>query len=375
MAGTIHGINNSTEFALYEQPDENSCFLGFFAVREANEFTSTLEVKDPMAAIAIPAFALPIKALRVAFANKPGIHKVADALQREVDAAKSKSYRYSFVHKDQAALEVDILEGKIVFNNVNSRVQERGYSRMPYRVEIDETRIICNILKAAGNFDLFLNLTSGDRRIRDNVTVEFIEVMRPTGEKYGPAVRLEGARDLCREKCVEVTAGDTMYGIKVTNNSPFQLYPHLFLFDCSDLSIGKHHSIQLQLESLTLLPESYYKPPLVVATDKDAPLKPGCALTIGYGTSGEQPWNHYLRNEGNFHQDKVLQEKQHFDVNVFKLFLTTKLVDLSFIEQASPFLGNPRGTKKVFWDQIDAWDAISLFVSICGSDGPTSFNQ
>jgi hypothetical protein len=87
-------------------------------------------------------------------------------------------------------------------------------------------------------------------------------------------------------------------------------------------------------------------------------------LTIGYGTGGEQPWSHYLRDEDILHQGKVFQEEQHLDVNVFKLFLTTKFVDLSFIEQESPFLGNQRAVRKLKWGESDAWDTTSLFVSI-----------
>jgi hypothetical protein len=98
-------------------------------------------------------------------------------------------------------------------------------------------------------------------------------------------------------------------------------------------------------------------------------------LTIGYGTGGGQPWNHYLRNEDTLQGGKVFQEKQHFDVNVFKLFLTTTFVDLSFMEQGSPFEGNTRATKRVPCDKIEAWHAISLFVSIRESNGDSSFNQ
>jgi hypothetical protein len=261
MAGTIHGINDSTKFALYDQPDKNGRFLGFFAVHKPKEFTSTLMITDSTTNIPIAAYAVPIKVLRVAFSNKPGISAVADALRREVAVTESKSHQYSFVPRDEAAVEVDISEGWVVFNNVHPRVQALGYSRMPYRVKMGENHIISSILEAFGDFDLFLNLTSEDKRIRDHIMVEFIEVMRPRDEQYGPAIRRESTQDLCEENIVDVTAGKTTYGIQITNKSPFHLYPHLFLFDCSDLSIGKHHSIRLNLkysphsQSLTISPQ------------------------------------------------------------------------------------------------------------------------
>jgi hypothetical protein len=111
--------------------------------------------------------------------------------------------------------------------------------------------------------------------------------------------------------------------------------------------------------------ESYYEPPLCNNEDKDVPLPPnGGVLTIGYGTGGEQPWSHYVRDGDILNGGKILQDEQDLDVGVFKLFLTTKYVDLSCIEQSSPFLGNERAGRKMGWKGIDHWDTASLFVSV-----------
>jgi hypothetical protein len=284
-AGTIHGINTLTEFALYEHPDKNSRFLGFFAVRKAKEFTSVLKVTDSTTRIATPAFALPIKALRVAFANNPGIIAVADALQREAAVTQSNSYRYSFVRRDQAALELDISEDKIVFNNVNSRVQTLGYSRLPYEVRMGETQIIRSILEAASNFELLLNIVPEDRIIRNHIQIEFTEIKRPNGGTFGPAVRQEDAQDLCRGDFVEVTAGDTTYGMKITNNSPFQLYPHLFLFDCSDLSIRKDYLMWLQFVMLNSVPRVILQASICRSQGR------GCAPSAWRGCADHWLWH------------------------------------------------------------------------------------
>jgi hypothetical protein len=104
---------------------------------------------------------------------------------------------------------------------------------------------------------------------------------------------------------------------------------------------------------------------LAIGEDKDAPLQPGGGvLTIGYGTGGEKPWSHYVRDEDTYQQGKVVQDAQDLDVGVFKLFLTTKPVDLSPIEQESPFVGNERAVRKLNWGDIDDWDTVSLYVSV-----------
>jgi hypothetical protein len=87
-------------------------------------------------------------------------------------------------------------------------------------------------------------------------------------------------------------------------------------------------------------------------------------LTIGYGTGGEKPWSHYVRDEDIFHDGNVLQDAQDLDISVFKLFLTIEPADLSSIEQRSPFkTGDPRAAKRVQWGEDD-WDAVSIVVAV-----------
>jgi hypothetical protein len=103
----------------------------------------------------------------------------------------------------------------------------------------------------------------------------------------------------------------------------------------------------------------------VTDADKNAPLQPGGGvLTIGYGTGGGNPWCYDARGEDTFQQGKVIQDARSLDVGIFKLFLTTKPVDLSPIEQVSPFIGNERAARKLNWGEVDEWDTISLYVSV-----------
>jgi hypothetical protein len=245
-AGTVHGIGAETEFVLYQQPDKNSTLLGLFAVHMAKGSTSTLKPVQSTSPISLPAFAIPTKISRIALANKPDINAIVDVLQKEVDATESRLYRFLFVPRDKAALEIGISGGEIVFNNVNPRLEELGYSRMPYRVKKGETKIIRSILQAAGGFDRSLHLVPANRSLRNSISVEFLRAMRSTERQYGPAVQYGNGQNLIKGDIIDIQAGDTLYGMKITNNHPsLQLYPHLFLFDCSELSIGTYLPIQL----------------------------------------------------------------------------------------------------------------------------------
>jgi hypothetical protein len=197
--------------------------------------------------ISLPAYAVPTKVSRIALANRPEINAVVNALQREVDDTESHLHRFLFVSRGQAALEVDISEGDIVFNNVNPRLHALGYSRMPYRVNKGENKIIRSILQAAGDFDSFLNLNPANRSLCDFIRVEFVRITRPADWHHEPAVQHGVGHNLAMGNLVEISAGSALYGMKITNNHPsLQLYPHLFLFDCSDLSIGMYPPMCLQ---------------------------------------------------------------------------------------------------------------------------------
>ncbi|EIM89413.1 uncharacterized protein STEHIDRAFT_109599 [Stereum hirsutum FP-91666 SS1] len=102
-----------------------------------------------------------------------------------------------------------------------------------------------------------------------------------------------------------------MYGQEITNDSKYALYPSLLYFDNSDFSIVRYY----------LTPSS---PSTAVP---NPPLPANSTLTPGYGASGTPPHLYFLRLN------------QDLDIGYIKLFLNTRYVDLSHIEQKSPFEG------------------------------------
>ncbi|KAI0341531.1 hypothetical protein BDW22DRAFT_1485511 [Trametopsis cervina] len=113
------------------------------------------------------------------------------------------------------------------------------------------------------------------------------------------------------------------FGLKITNTSTVPMYVAAFLFD-SDLSI-----------------RTYYLPP-TAGTGKIAqpPLRPRSEtdqpgiLTIGYGAAGSAPF--YYR----------LQDGLDEELSFLRVFVSTKHMDLSFIEQRKPFREVPKGKPK-----------------------------
>jgi hypothetical protein len=86
----------------------------------------------------------------------------------------------------------------------------------------------------------------------------------------------------------------------------------------------------------------------------DPLLLPRSTFPVGYGDGGTQPWSFWLPKTVNT------------DVTYFKLFVTTKPADFSFLCQESPFGGDfaGRGTHKKPRQvmQPDVWGTVMVTV-------------
>jgi hypothetical protein len=200
-----------------------------------------LGVNSTQASLA--AYAVHIQTFPVFVAENPTLDPVRNSLE-EMNATDSQLQKYMFVDKTKASLGVDVENDHVVFDNLNDDLQKLEFCRMPFRVKIGEGRIVHSVIQAATNFNRLLNLTPEKSRLRELIKMEFIKVERPKNQPLGRAVPIEKGKDLCNNGKVEViSSGSDLYGIKITNESGLQLYPHLFLLDCSDLSIGKYYPI------------------------------------------------------------------------------------------------------------------------------------
>ncbi|PVF95447.1 hypothetical protein CPB86DRAFT_788001 [Serendipita vermifera] len=353
-AGAAHGVTKGAEFTLYPTADMTGNPIGSFRIRKLKAVSATLEVAD-ISVVPSPAFALQTRigledALRVCFAKEAGLQQLRDMLIRDMNAEDSMLERCIFVEKERAQVEVDVKQNSLIFNILNPLITSLGVKRLPYRIKLNRSdfayNVAANVIRAAARFERYLNYKPETPVYHKEVEVEFLKVERKGRQRWGPPSQISD--NLCRNNHVEIVAGPTLYGIKITNNSTDKLYPHLFLFDCSDLSI-----------------ESYYRPPTVQKLDTAAaPLQPGGFLTIGYGTGGQNPWNHYVRDEEDVAKGNILQENQDLDIGIFKLFLTTEPADLSSIAQKTPFSDDFRGGNGPTVDGGDKWDAISTVVVV-----------
>jgi len=206
---------------------------------------------------------------------------------------------------------------------------------MPFRMESTYDDVY-PVIRASAHYHWHLRRNNTSRRLQNYIQLEFkkVEELEDEYDDDFNAIIKPVGDDLNVAGVVDIVVNtDDMYGIKLINNSALDLYPSLFFFDNSDLSIS-----------------SYYQPPSA-AQKLDVPLPrkiddvPG-SLCIGYGSGGSVPFSFFMR------------DGQDVDVGFLKLFLTTEPVDYSNIPQTSPFHLDHRGngtykTKpRLIWDTI-----------------------
>lgn len=156
---------------------------------------------------------------------------------------------------------------------------------------------------------------------------------------------------------------EKLYGQKIKNASDHDIYPHLFYFSNSDFSIST--IIHLQTSTIMMISNHFllylriasdYLPSIPTTNGTPDPLLPKTnSVSIGYGAGGAPPYTYDLL------------EGQNIDRGFYKLFLTTKYVDLSCITQGSPFERRagraptlvPNWKEKL---QRPKWDEITLTI-------------
>ncbi|KZV73851.1 hypothetical protein PENSPDRAFT_732580 [Peniophora sp. CONT] len=207
-----------------------------------------------------------------------------------------------------------------------------------YRTTQADARLVQPVLRAAARFPWHLRRKRGHGRLRSNVVVQVFKTEEDEFGDYDADLRLPFKAvggDLLSDGRVKVVADrKTPYGIHVTSKFNVPLHIWAFYFDCSDLSITE-----------------YYKP--AVSGEQAEPSLPARGtITLGYGASGGRPYRYYLR------------EDTKEDIGFIRLFVSTEYIDLSHIQQVSPFSADDPVVA------MDSASSIEVDVAVKRTAGP-----
>ncbi|CCM00512.1 uncharacterized protein FIBRA_02546 [Fibroporia radiculosa] len=339
--GAAHGITVNTRFAVYLDKDSSLKRnpLGTVIARRTKSFKTELEAFPKRFNFTLEGegFALQTRAgdeedLKVHVALDEKLTFIFQALAKEMQRTDPARRTIIPVEKKEAAkLDIALEDGNVAFYILHSATLRCGLTRMPHTVE-PSVNAVQSVLYAAANFYWHLDRKNTSGSLQNFVNIEFKRLKKSQKvDRYGYDVLLADGPNLIRsdvmdlKNVMDLQVDDTaQYGLKITNNSAIPLY----------------------LDAQYIIPDSWYEPPAANGI-VDPPLKGNSFFTIGYGNSGTNPRDFYLR------------EGQKLDVGFFKLFLSTEYVDLSHIPQPSPF-DRDRASKRTARKPQEAWDTILL---------------
>ena len=243
-AGAAHGITDGTQFSVFKDRlrESKGTQLGIIVARQTDSFTTMLDVISD-ASVLLPEEGYALQT-HVGITDSEGLRlpvymNVPPSL---IEILKqTASQEFLLVEKEKAELSFTLEQEGVVINILDSFVAALGLTRMPFYIE-PNADAMSNFIHAAAHFYFFLRRKSKTHALHGKIDIVFTEVVQ-SDEEYDdylqPLIQPIGP-NLNREHIVDLQVqNDKMYGIKITNNSDVALYPSLFFFDNSDLSISK----------------------------------------------------------------------------------------------------------------------------------------
>ncbi|TFK20699.1 hypothetical protein FA15DRAFT_696760, partial [Coprinopsis marcescibilis] len=194
----------------------------------------------------------------------------------------------------------------------DTRATVHGFNELPHPLALD-SHLISQFLNKSAHFYRYLNRSYLNNAIGKGVIVEIFRLEESDTEfdDEGFGVLFPVTRNLFQSGVAHLEIGGNseespnIHGFKITNNTSHDLYPSVFYFDNSDLSIANYYPKEKASEVLK---------------------KNGGSLTLGYNHVGPAgPFSFFL------------DERQSLDVGFLKVLFTTKPTDLGFIAQESAF--------------------------------------
>lgn len=237
-AGAIHGITKYAEFAIYESVSKLS---------EPPLGHARVELVEPSRAIMQPPDFPPNTTSVIAVQIKAGeredvrfycpddeeylvCHEAFISVTRN---PSNIGWNITMVETpDDAHIEIAMRNNRVIFFIKDPAITRYGLTRLFYDTApiVEE---IAPVIKSAEHYFFALNHSVHNTTIMNDIQLEIYQLQRPFMLPIGPNLYQDNIIDLVVEE------GDVPYGIKLTNKSSVDLYPNLFYFDNSDLSIGE----------------------------------------------------------------------------------------------------------------------------------------
>jgi hypothetical protein len=249
-AGLVAGISEGAQFTIYACTDK--LFkepLGTLIVDSVRPFSTDLKLPPGGLQFSLgqSSIALQTKTgqrndLQLYVPGGDDYSACHDALIALMEEHEFKSIK--LVNKpEEADFELAVENQKIVFLYRDERVVRHGHTRL-YESVTPTPEELAPVLKSAAHFYWKLNQTNNNPEVNRGVQIELYQLLPPKVFRFndvggglvptGPNLYEGGVMNVVADTDLNLP-----YGFKITNNTTYDLYPHIFYLDLSDLSIGR----------------------------------------------------------------------------------------------------------------------------------------
>ena len=240
-AGTTQGITTGARCEVYWDKNSTSGTpLGALVVSQVSPSSATLAVPPGQPQFAIPPSAVAKLVVDVELGQKDALHLFVSRDRPLLDLVKRSIPPSLGV---QVVFVDDEIRAHLCFSKVGRTIKCRivqahyNFTRDWQGVDINSLEEMSTFIRYAAHFHRYLSLNCIDNN-PEMIQVEIFELeLSPNSRECRPI-----GNNLNTNNNIDmVVDAETMhrYGIKITNKTDQNLYPHVFYFDNGDFSIGK----------------------------------------------------------------------------------------------------------------------------------------
>ncbi|KDR67569.1 hypothetical protein GALMADRAFT_147105 [Galerina marginata CBS 339.88] len=329
QAGTADGVCLGAEFTVYadhggllKEPS-----LGVMVPDTIRPFETVMRpLSEPgpsfdKAALAVQTRAGDQEELKVYIPLEAPLIPVFKATLMQMKTSGDDRHRIALVDdRSVAHLAVERDNDKIAFIILDERVTAHGLTKCPYTADAVAEQLI-PVLQGAAHYHYHLNRSYLNSE-KIGIEVEFfkLEFSGQLDESTSRLLRRPYGDNMLKDGIITIPIRDgvnELFGIRITNKSKKDLYPNIFYFDNSELSVTQYFSSG---------------GPGQFKVDSPLP-KDGGMLNLGFGIGSTRSYEYFI------------PDGQDVDVGFLKCFFSTSPVDLSRIAQIAAFNTAARITK------------------------------
>jgi len=249
-AGAVDGVCPDAEFTVYADHDglPTGPNLGVMVpdkVQRVRTFMRPLSGPGPSldkAAFAIQTRSGALEELKVFIPLEDPLIPVFEATLMQMRTLSNNRHRIMLVHDPSAAhLAIERENDEIAFVFLDKRITARGITKYALKAKADD---MTPVLQGAAHYHYHLNrsyLTS--KKIEQEIKVEFfkLEFSGQLDEGTFRLLRRPSGENLLKDGIITLSLRDginDVFGIRITNTSKWDVYPSIFYFNTSELSIS-----------------------------------------------------------------------------------------------------------------------------------------